>query len=182
MNASQLYAMELHERSGGVMRVPGGWLYFIQGHPPVFVPLNNEFKPKKVSDKPKIVKPKSFTAFYNLYPSGKKGGVDVSAWTKAKKMGLADKDFRLMVANLENRMVLTPEWYETYAQGICKYLEEKIWLAPVKQEKEAIPDREKIPKDDAKLEGWAKQHGYPAPGKGQSYNDYRHTLTTKVRT
>ena len=176
--------MALHERIGGVMRVPGGWLYFIKEHPPVFVPLNNEFKPKKVSDKPKAnkpTKPGSFTQFFDVYPPNKKGGRDISAWDKAKRLNLGGADFALMYIDVTERRKLTPSWYETYAPGITKYLDDSIWLTPIIKEKEAIPDHAKIPKDDAKLESWAEQHGYPAPGKGQSYNDYRHTLTTKVR-
>ena len=96
-------------------------------------------------------------------------------------MNLKAADFDLMVINLEQRIKLTPEWYAQWATGICKYLEERTWLVPIEKEKEAVPDWAKMPKDDAKLEGWAKQHGYPAPGKGQSYNEYRRTLETKVR-
>ena len=180
MNAEQLYAMELHERLDGVLRVPGGWIYFIKDNPPVFVPLNNEFKPKQAPAKPKQVKPEEFKRFFDLYPETKKGGRDVSAWEKAKRLNLTSRDYSLMVENLTDRKEKTPEWYETYAPGICKYLDEAIWLTPIKREKEAVPEWSKIPKDDAKLESWASLHGFPAPSKGHTYHQYRQVLADNI--
>jgi hypothetical protein len=36
-----------------------------------------------------------------------------------------------MIIDVMKRKAASPEWYEKYALGICKYLEESIWLTPL---------------------------------------------------
>ena len=77
-------------------------------------------------------KPDSWKTFFANYPDDKKGGRDDSAWKKAKSLKLTDDDFELMIKDLDQRRALQPSWYQTYAPGICKYLDDHIWKTPVK--------------------------------------------------
>ena len=90
--------------------------------------------PKNIPIKDKRKKPDSFKAFFKSYPDGKKGGVDTSAWAKAKALNLEDSDFELMITDIERRRSVCPTWFSTYAPGICKYLGDHIWKTPIKPE------------------------------------------------
>jgi len=72
-----------------------------------------------------------FKRFFLIYPVNKKGGTDATAWKKAKALKLKDSDFELMITDIEKRKSLTPEWFTTFALGICKYLDQKFWLTPI---------------------------------------------------
>ncbi len=93
-------------------------------------PITNNQKPITKH----IKRPESFKNFYSAYPENKKGGRDETAWKKAKSLNLCDDDFQLMIANLETRRRLTPQWYKTFAPGICRYLDEHLWLPTVMPE------------------------------------------------
>ena len=53
-----IYELELHEwrdtnNALSILRVPGGWIYYANGHP-CFVPLNTEFMPREeIEETPK---------------------------------------------------------------------------------------------------------------------------------
>ena len=91
---------------------------------------------KNKTDKKKVIKPESFKQFFTMYPPNKKGGTDATAWKKAKGLGFTDNDFILMTDDIEQRKALMPSWYATYAMGITKYLDERIWLTPITPEKQ----------------------------------------------
>lgn len=95
--------------------------------------LNKDFVKQ---DKKKVTKPDSFKQFFKMYPPNKKGGTDATAWKKAKTLGFTDNEFNLMIDDIEKRKALMPSWYSTYAIGITKYLEERIWLTPITAEKQ----------------------------------------------
>jgi hypothetical protein len=86
-----------------------------------------------ISESKKVVikKPESFKRFFALYPPTKKGGSDASAWKKAKAMKLTESDFEMMANDIGFRKQANPEWFDRYALGICKHMEEKIWLTPL---------------------------------------------------
>lgn len=86
---------------------------------------------EKEQKKKRIKKPESFSRFFSLYPSNKKGGTDATAWKKAKSLKLTSSDFEMMANDVINRKAASPEWHNRYAQGITKYMEEKIWLTPL---------------------------------------------------
>ena len=93
---------------------------------------------EKKLDKKKVIKPESFKQFFIMYPPNKKGGTDATAWKKAKGLGFTDNEFNLMIIDIEQRKALMPAWYKTYAIGITKYLDERIWLTPITPEKQDI--------------------------------------------
>ena len=95
-----------------------------------------EGKGKEVVITKKVIKPESFKQFFTMYPPNKKGGTDATAWKKAKGLGFTDNDFILMTDDIEQRKALMPSWYATYAMGITKYLDERIWLTPITPEKQ----------------------------------------------
>jgi len=82
-------------------------------------------------DKKKTRKPESFKRFFELYPDNKKGGTDSTAWKKAKSLKLSEHDFESMIIDIEKRKSLCPSWYEKYALGITRYMQEKFWLTPI---------------------------------------------------
>ena len=55
----------------------------------------------------------------------------ITAWKKAKAMKLTDADFELMANDITHRKTASPDWFNKYALGICKHLEERIWLTPL---------------------------------------------------
>jgi hypothetical protein len=110
----------------------------VSGQYPDSVPPKREEKEEKKLDKKKVIKPESFKQFFIMYPPNKKGGTDATAWKKAKGLGFTDNEFNLMIIDIEQRKALMPKWYETYAIGITKYLEERIWLTPITPEKQDI--------------------------------------------
>ena len=75
--------------------------------------------------------------FYENYPPNKKGGRDTTAWNKFKQLKLTAEDLSAMILDIKQRRSLTPNWFKTYAPGICKYLEEHIWLTPINSENTA---------------------------------------------
>lgn len=79
-------------------------------------------------------KPESWKLFFATYPANKKGGTDASAWKAAKREGLTEEDFKLMLDDVINRAKLMPSWATTYAQGIARYISDKIWLTPITPE------------------------------------------------
>lgn len=81
--------------------------------------------------KPRAKKPQIWKDFFNAYPPNKKGGTDTSAWKKAKSLKLTEEDFELMYKDVEARCRADHAWAMTYAQGICKYMDERIWLTPL---------------------------------------------------
>ena len=89
------------------------------------VALVTEKKPARAK------KPESWKAFFKAYPEGKKGGVDTSAWKAAKSEGLVEDDFVQMLDDVIRRSRAMPSWRNTYAQGIVKYIRERIWLTPI---------------------------------------------------
>ena len=76
-------------------------------------------------------KPESWKAFFKAYPDNKKGGVDTSAWKAAKSEGLGEDDFIQMLDDVIQRGRAMPSWRNTYAQGVVKYIRERIWLTPI---------------------------------------------------
>lgn len=82
-------------------------------------------KPKTKRDFP------HWKLFFDAYPENKKGGTDTSAWDAAKRNGLDDNDFQLMLDDVQRRTKETPTWYTTFALGICKYISERYWLTPI---------------------------------------------------
>ena len=108
----------------------------VSGQCPDSVPPKREEKEEKKLDKKKVIKPESFKQFFTMYPPNKKGGTDATAWKKAKGLGFTDNDFILMTDDIEQRKALMPSWYATYAMGITKYLDERIWLTPITPEKQ----------------------------------------------
>lgn len=83
----------------------------------------------------KSKKPEAWKEFFKAYPEGKKGGVDTSAWKAAKSEGLKESDFAAMLEDVIQRGNLMPSWRKTYAQGIVKYIRERIWLTPITPER-----------------------------------------------
>ena len=83
----------------------------------------------------KSKKPDVWKEFFKAYPEGKKGGVDTSAWKAAKSEGLEEPDFAAMLEDVIQRGNLMPSWRKTYAQGIVKYIRERIWLTPITPER-----------------------------------------------
>jgi hypothetical protein len=79
-------------------------------------------------------KPDAWKEFFKAYPDNKKGGVDTSAWKAAKSEGLTEEDFVQMLDDVIQRGNLMPSWRKTYAQGIVKYIRDRIWLTPIKPE------------------------------------------------
>jgi hypothetical protein len=108
----------------------------VSGECPESVQPKREEKEEKKIDKKKVTKPDSFKQFFKMYPPNKKGGTDATAWKKAKTLGFTDNEFNLMIDDIEKRKALMPSWYSTYAIGITKYLEERIWLTPITPEKQ----------------------------------------------
>lgn len=80
-------------------------------------------------------KPDAWKDFFKAYPEGKKGGVDASAWKAAKSEGLEESDFSAMLEDVIQRGNLMPSWRKTYAQGIVKYIRDRIWLTPITPER-----------------------------------------------
>jgi len=94
-------------------------------------PMRKEQKQRLLSYKYKDLYTTSWKTFFLSYPPNKKGGVDTVALRMAKKLKLTADDFSDMFTDVEKRKVLQPNWYNTYAQGICRYIEERIWLTPI---------------------------------------------------
>lgn len=109
-------------------------------------PLNNT-KSLNNTDSNICKKSDSFKRFFAIYPENKKGGTDATAWKKAKALNLKDSDFQLMVADVEKRIKITPDWLTTYALGITRYLDQKFWLTPVQGKPETT--------DQPKSQGWS---------------------------
>jgi hypothetical protein len=82
----------------------------------------------------KMKKPESWKLFFGTYPANKKGGTDTSAWKAALREGLTGDDFVLMLDDVVNRARLMPSWSTTYAQGITRYIADRIWLTPITPE------------------------------------------------
>ena len=101
--------------------------------------------------KQKICRTDDWRTFFTNYPPNKKGGRDTTAWNKFKTNKLTPEDLSAMIFDVEQRRALCPSWYETYAPGICKYLDEQIWLTPV------IPEKLKsdTPMDRLTDDSWA---------------------------
>ena len=101
--------------------------------------------------KKNICRTDDWRTFFTNYPPNKKGGRDTTAWNKFKTNKLTPEDLSAMIFDVEQRRALCPSWYETYAPGICKYLDEQIWLTPV------IPEKLKsdTPMDRLTDDSWA---------------------------
>ena len=101
--------------------------------------------------KKNICRTDDWRTFFTNYPPNKKGGRDTTAWNKFKALKLTSEDLSAIVLDVEQRRALCPSWSETYAPGICKYLDEQIWLTPV------IPEKLKsdTPMDRLTDDSWA---------------------------
>jgi hypothetical protein len=82
----------------------------------------------------RMKKPESWKLFFGTYPANKKGGTDTSAWKAALREGLTEDDFVLMLDDVVDRARLMPSWATTYAQGITRYIADRIWLTPITPE------------------------------------------------
>lgn len=92
-------------------------------------------------EKPKrSKKPAVWKEFFKAYPEGKKGGVDTLAWKAAQSEKLTVKDFELMLEDVIRRGNLMPSWRKQYAQGVTRYIRERIWLTPITPERGALKE------------------------------------------
>jgi len=91
-------------------------------------------KPKK----PRQAKSEFWKRFYKAYPPTKKGGSDATAWKAAQRKGLTDSDFDDMYQDVIKRKESSRDWYEKYAYGVTKYINEEMWKTPVAAERQGI--------------------------------------------
>ena len=91
---------------------------------------------KSISTKKRITKPEAFKQFYALYPENKKGGNDSTPWAKFKSLKLTENDAIAMLEWLKAKSKIDGN-YSTlpsspFALGITKFISEKTWLTPIK--------------------------------------------------
>ena len=118
----------------------------------------------------------SFDQFWSAYPIKKAKKKARAAWDKYKLDDMADT----IIAHVEMMLITDKLW--KIGIGIphpTTYINQERW----EDEPEIEQERERqvrLPRDDHQLESFAREHGLPMPGAGQTYFEYRKVLQQKL--
>ncbi len=115
----------------------------------------------------------AFDVFWETYPMKKGKKSAKSAFSR-----IATRLHVVIEADISDRLAHDRQWIAGYVPNPATYLNGERW----NDEIQLIPEQaDSLPKADEKLQDWAIGHGYRASNPGESYGDYRHYLTGRMR-
>lgn len=120
-----------------------------------------------------------FDTWWAAYPKKTLKKKCAQIWKRRK----LDRISAVIINDTRRRAAKHGQWLKGYIHNPSTYLNNDIWEDPIEELKVEEPKAPRlfVPKVDDALVPFARQHGFPEPGKTETYHEYRSRLWLLVK-